>query len=541
MRQIPFTEIPRTTRLFADFLYDRDKVSRFYGQCGASLIERARLIGSQEFDRERVADALERMNRRFGSPDLTFENIEKLRQGGSVAVVTGQQAGLFTGPLYTILKALSAIKLAHQLSELGAQAVPVFWVSSEDHDYQEVNHCRVVDREGHVREIRYEACGRRQDAPIGKVQLCEHIQEKIAELASYLPASEFMPELLEDLQSSYAAGAGFAEAFAKLLARIFSDYGVVLLDPLDDLLKRVAAPIYAKAVERSEQIARALLERSAELERAGYHAQVHVSEEMVPLFIMEDGRRAKLIRSQDRFFAKGSDRSFDREELARLALDCPNCFSPNVTLRPAVQDYLVPTVAYIGGPAEIAYFAQLQVVYEELGRIEPCVLPRASMTIVEGRHQRTLERYGLSLTDFFEGLHAAVAKVVERSLDADTAKIFAETEQLLSAQLDKLEAALRRTDATLADALKRARSKVFYQIEHLRTRFVHASAHRQEAIYRQVERACTALYPNRNLQERELNIYYFLSRYGKGFIRELYDAVELNSPDHKLFYVSAQS
>src|SRR5262249_36331831 len=159
------------------------------------------------------------------------------------------------------------------------------------------------------------------------------------------------------------------------------------------------------------QIAEALVARSKELEAAGYHAQIHVSEDMVPLFIMDDGRRVALINQGESFAIKGGDRKFTKAELAELSKKSPNCFSPNVTLRPVVQDFLLPTAAYIGGPAEIAYFAQLRAVYEVLGRPDPCVLPRASFTLVEGRHQKTMRKFGLELRDFFDGLHAAVTKV----------------------------------------------------------------------------------------------------------------------------------
>src|SRR5436190_10236945 len=289
-----FTEIPRTTRLFTDFLYDYPKVSRFYTNYGRSvepLAEHARRIGAQQFDRKRVPDALERINRRVGSPELTFKNIEMLRHPGSVAVVTGQQAGLFTGPLYTIHKALTVIKLAECLREQGVEAAPVFWVASEDHDYEEVNHCRVVDREGHLKHIKYEASGHKPDEPVGRVELCEGISTTIDELVAGLAASEFMPSLEQDLRESYAEGVGFAEAFSRLMARLFREYGVVLFDPLDEELKQVAASLYADALEKSSDIAHALVARSSELEEAGYHAQIHVSDDMVPLFIMDDGRR----------------------------------------------------------------------------------------------------------------------------------------------------------------------------------------------------------------------------------------------------------
>jgi len=535
-----FTEIPRTSRLFNDFLYDYEKVARFYtdrGRTISPLAEHARLVGAQEFDRERVADALERINRRAGSPDLTFEHIEMLRHPGSVAIVTGQQAGLFTGPLYTVHKALTVIKLAACLREQGIEAVPVFWIASEDHDYEEVNHTRMVDRDGHLTSVRYEPADRKPDVPVGRVLLDSGISQTIDEFIAQLPPSEFTPEIERDLRESYSDGAGFADAFARLMARLFKDYGVVLMDPLDEELKQVVAPLYSKAIEKSTEIAEALVGRSRELEQAGYHAQVHVSEDMTPLFIMNDGRRLAMTQSEGRFFVKGADRSFDKEELVELARRCPNCFSPNVTLRPVVQDFLLPTAAYIGGPAEIAYFAQIRAVYETLERELPCVLPRASFTIIEGRHQKTLKKHNLELKDFFEGLHPAITKVVEQSLDRETAKAFAETERMLAEQLDKLESNLRRADPTLSASIKRARAKMIYQLEHLRTQFIHASARREETVFRQVERAYATLMPDKNLQERELNVYYFLARYGHSLIDELYRAAEIGYSNHKLVYI----
>jgi bacillithiol synthase len=535
-----FTEIPRASRLFTDFLYDYEKVARFYtdyGRADSSLIDHARRVGAREYDRKRVADALERINRRAGSSDLTFKYIETLRQAGSVAIVTGQQAGLFTGPVYTIHKALTVIKLAACLREQGVEAVPVFWIASEDHDYEEVNHCRLIDSEGHLTRVRYEPAERTADAPVGRVRIDSGIEQTIDEFMAQLPPSEFTPEIERDLRECYAEGVGFADAFARLMARLFKDYGVVLFDPLDEELKQVVAPLYSQAIEKSSEIAEALVERSRELERAGYHAQVHVSEDMVPLFIMDDGRRVAMTQSEGRFHVKGSERSFSKQELVELAARCPNCFSPNVTLRPVAQDYLLPTAAYVGGPAEIAYFAQIRAVYETLGRPEPCPLPRSSFTIIEGRHQKTLKKRKLELKDFFDGLHPAITKVVEQSLDRETANTFAETERTIAEQLDKLEASLRRADATLGATVTRAKEKIVYQIEHLRTRFIHSSVRREETAFRQVERAYTTLMPDKNLQERELNIFYFLSRYGHSLIDELLRSAEIGYSNHKLVYI----
>jgi bacillithiol biosynthesis cysteine-adding enzyme BshC len=537
---VRFTDLPHTTRLFGDFLYDYPRLSPFYPDYGRRthpLPENAREVGAGSFDRERLASSLERINRRAGSPDLTFRHIEMLSRPGTVAVVTGQQAGLFTGPLYTIYKALTVIKLAACLREQGIEAAPVFWIASEDHDYEEVSFAKLIDREGRLVRINYDAEGRKTDSPVGRIELTEGIGGVIDDFISALPASEFVDSIANDLRECYAEGTGFADAFAKLMARLFRDYGVVLLDPLDEGLKQIAGPLYAEAIDKSESIARALGETSSALVQAGYHAQIHVSEDMVPLFIMDDGRRVAMTRQGERFQVKAGERSFSADELVSLARRCPSCFSPNVTLRPVVQDYLLPTAAYIGGPAEIAYFGQLMGVYDALGRRRPCVLPRSSFTLIEGRHQKTMSKYKLELKDFFDGLHGAVTKVVEQSLDRETTGSFETTERVLNEQLDKLEASLRKADPTLSDSLKSARTKILYQIEHLRTKFVHASAHREETTYRQVERAYTTLFPEKNLQERELNVYYFISRYGPSLIRELYEEAEVGFSNHKLTYI----
>ena len=538
---IRFSDLPRTSRLFNDFLYDFDRVASFFEKNwhdGPSLVEHARLVATQPYKREVVADVLEEQNRKAGAGEETLANIARLRQSDAVAIVTGQQAGLFTGPLYTVLKALTAIKLAAHLREQGVNAVPIFWIASEDHDFEEVNHCRLVNREGQLITIRYTACQPKEGKPVGHVTLCEEINENIAQMIAALPESEFMPRLADDLREAYQPGENFADAFGKLMMKFFSKFGLVLINPLDDRLKHVAAEIYQRALTHTPEMAAALVERSRALETAGYHAQVHVSAESVPLFMMDEGRRTAMVRRDDGFFyLKGSEKRFTAEELLDTVHRCPSCFSPNVTMRPIVQDVLLPTVAYIGGPAETAYFAQLRPTYALLGRVAPIVRPRGGMTLIEKRHAKTLSKHGLQFTDLFAGLHEVMVKVVERGLDADTAAAFEETEKLFNEQLEKLRAALAKVDPTLAEALKGGREKILYQLSNLRTRFVHNRAKRDETTHQQIERAFAALYPDKNFQEREITPAYFLARYGYELFDRIYEAIPLNPDSHQLLYL----
>ena len=535
---ISFDQIPRTSRLFNDFLYNFDRVSRFYQPSGldvSALVARAPKVAAQTFSREAVADALADQNALAGASDLTFANIERLRQKDSVVVITGQQAGLFTGPLYTVFKALTAIKLAEHLRAHGLNVVPMFWVASEDHDFEEVNHTRLINREGQLVTITYAGCSPKEGKPVGHVKLNEKISENIDQMVAALPESEFMPRLVEDLRDSYKAGANFADAFGRMMIKLFGKFGVVLINPLDDRLKAVAGEIYAGAMSNAPEFASRLLNATAQLEASGYHAQVYASASAAPLFMLDEGRRTAMTRHDDgRFYLKGSEKSFGAAELLETVRRCPSCFSPNVTLRPIVQDFLLPTLAYIGGPAEIAYFAQLRPNYGLLNRVDPVALPRASFTLIEKRHAKTMSKYGIKFTDLFAGFEEVMKMVVERSLDQNSATVFDETEKVFDDQLDKLNASLTALDSTLADALKGGREKILYQLHNLRTRFVHNRGKRDETTSQQIERLFAALYPNKNLQEREINVFYFLARYGYELIDRIYDEVEVGLRDHKL-------
>ncbi len=404
---ISFDEIPRTSRLFRDYLYDFERVGGFFRSGGIgieALADHEMEIARQESPRAAVADILREQNVRAGATAATLGNLDRLQQSDSVAIVTGQQAGLFTGPLYTIFKALTAVKLARQLEARGINAVPMFWIAAEDHDFEEVNHTQILDREGHLRKITHSSATSGEGRPVGSIPLDAAIESEISELVASLPESEFMARLIGDLRESYSPGTGFAEAFARMMTRLIGHYGIILIDPMDERLKQIAGEIYRRAIDHLPDFSANLVRQSAKLETEGYHAQVHTSPELVPLFMMDEGRRTAMILGQDGLVhLKGSGKSFPFGEIVGRVHQSPAHFSPNVTLRPIVQDFLLPTAAIIGGAAEIAYFAQLLPNYRLLGRLAPLILPRASLTIIEKRHAKTLAKLSLRFADLFEG------------------------------------------------------------------------------------------------------------------------------------------
>lgn len=540
---LPFERIPNQTRLFLDYLQDPIALRRFYPSAVRfhhELAERApEVLAAHKPDRRELCDALEGMNKTWGAGDETLANISRLREADCLAVVSGQQAGLFAGPLYTIYKALSAVKLAGCLTQRGNAAVPVFWIATEDHDFPEVATAEFIGCDCRLASVSVRPAMHAENAPVGTVTLDDSIDETIARLLEVLPSTEFIPEVEALLRETWKPGHRFGEAFARMMTKLLGHYGLILLDPLDAGLKKLAAPLYAEAARRAPEIATAIVERSHELEEAGYHAQVVTSENSFPLFFhTEDGARHALTRSDDgRYKMKDARQGHTAEELSEMAAREPQRFSPNVTLRAVVQDYLLPTVAYFGGAAEIAYFAQTMEVYRILDRPQTPILHRASMTIVERRTWRTLERYGLGLADLFQGLDNVLARVVEEHLGSETAQSFNRSEATINQELDALREQLRSVDATLADALETGRRKINYQLEGLRSRFHRAQMGRDRAAHRQLERAVTALYPNKTLQERHINVTSLLARHGSYIINWIYDAINLGSSDHQIVYL----
>lgn len=542
VERLPFRRVPHQSRLFLEYLEDPTSLRRFYPEAVRfhhELAERrARVLESYKTDRDALASALSESNARWGASAETFSNIERLRSPDSVAVVTGQQTGLFTGPLYTLYKALSAVKLAACLTARGTDAVPVFWMATEDHDWEEVQTAQVIACDGRLASVGVSGELHKEGEQVGGVTLDASVGEASKRLFELMPSSEFLPDLEGLVRDAYAPGRRFGEAFARMLAALTGRYGLVLLDPVDAALKRLAAPLYSEAARLGAEIAAATDARSRELVEAGYHAQVHTSPDSFPLFLIDDGARRALTRNREgRYRAKGTNHEWTADELADLAHAEPERFSPNVTLRAVVQDYLLPTITYFGGAAEVAYFAQTAESYRVLNRPATPILHRASLTIVERRTGRTLERYGLKLEDFFGGLDPVIARVVDEHLGAELAGAFNETDASVARALDELRGRLRDFDPTLADALDGGRRKITHQLEGLRARFQRAQMQRDRAVLRQLERASTALYPEKSLQERHVNVTSLLARHGRYLVEWIHDAIDLSTNDHQIVYL----
>ena len=539
---IPFRRLPHQPKLFLRFLDDFPGVSKFYAHPPTfeSVNEIARSLDFPVDRRKEVTAVLRDVNGVLGAGDATRRNLDRL-ENGAVAVVSGQQVGLFGGPAYAFYKALSAIRMAEELSEAGVPAVPVFWMATEDHDLDEVRHVSWF-QSGKLTlfELPAEATPGR---PVGQIRLGAEIAG-MAKTASELLTGPGAEAVAKALLESYTPEETYGSAFGKLFARVFAEYGLILLDPLDVRLHRIATPVYRKALEDRDELSAKLLERGKDLEAAGFDPQVKVTPEGTLLFRMKDGLRQAIVYvpgngagSSGKF--KSGEASWSRDEILRLAEDESESLSPNALLRPVVQDYLLPTVSFSAGSAEISYLAQSEALYRHiLGRM-PVVLPRADFTVLDAKADKLLQKYHLCIENIWVGPQELRKQMESVMLPKQLADDFDRKKALIETTLAELGADIQKLDATLAGAVETAREKMTFTLEKLREKTGRALDERAGRIAEHVEFLENLLYPNKVLQSRELSFLPFLSQWSGEGLKELKDLVgSANVKEHRIARIS---
>jgi uncharacterized protein YllA (UPF0747 family) len=490
-----------------DYLESWERVQAFYPQAySLESIERfARSLKPLDpAHRRRLCQILSEQQSQWGAGQ---SGVDKLASG-AVAVVTGQQPVLFTGPLFSILKAITAIKVATALEKAGVRAVPMVWVASEDHDFAEISTTWAIDRNSDLYRLSVDL-STGEPVPAGWLEFKNDVSAAVSECIEKSPQSEFIPEL-QGLLDSYRPGVSPVAAFGRMMARLFKGTELTFVDPLHDGLKSIAQPTIDGAITRNAEVRAAIIARNTALTAAGYHAQVKVDGNFTGLF---------------GYYGRS------RQPLRPNELSNGVSWSPNVLLRPVVQDTLLPTTAYIGGPAEVAYFAQAAAVYETLGKPMPPIFPRISATLVEPRVARIKEKYGLELEDVFSGREFLRRKIVSATEDD---AVFQRVRDAIDNELVSLRPLLGSVDETLTGALETSRQKVLHQMESLHGKYVHAVSRRNELIERHLDAICNSLFPEKKQQERMLNVSSFIARYGSGFIPRLSDCLSLDTREHQV-------
>ena len=527
--RISFADLHGFSALFRDYCTRYEALAGYFAGDWRKAGERARAAdraAARDRDRQALADALLARHAVWGDSEAARRGIEALRARDTVAVVTGQQVGLFTGPMYAVLKAFSAIRLAERLAEeTGRRVVPVFWLGGEDHDVDEISRT-VVLRGNRPVEVHLQAGGAAPTGPTGRIRPGADVLDRLEEA---LPDTEFKGAMLRMVRQAYRPGATLSEGFARMLRVLFPE--LVLVDPDDAALKRLAAPLFAQEIKASETAAALVRGVSEDLERA-YHAQVFVRP--TNLFLLEAGRRIPLDLEGGEFVARGAGRRMTRAEALELLRQSPESFSPNVLLRPLMQDLLLPTAMYVGGPGEIAYFAQCRRLYEWAGLPMPLVYPRASATFLEPHVAKALDAYGLTVGDLAEDTGRLFHRVAADAMPDAIDKAFDETVRRLGEAVEPVRGALREVDGTLGKATDAAQKAMTDELFRLRAKAVRAEKKKQETMRARLEKAQGNAYPNGALQERELSVLHFLNKYGMGFLDMLRETLDMDTSEHQV-------
>ncbi len=529
----PLEKTPGVSQLVLDYLTDWAKVKNFFTgdfrnwENYKHVADRV-IVQKRPFKKELI-EILTAQNTNFNCGRTTLENISKLSDPETLVVATGQQVGLFSGPLYTIYKALTTVKLARELSiRMQTTVLPVFYLVSEDHDFDEVKWCGYIDRDNRYKTLVYEAHDKTDRSPVSQIDLDNSVSTLIAQFAGSIVDTEYKDEILNSLGECYKPGEKYVTAFARWFTRLFEKYGIILFDSSDSRFKPFVKDVFAK--ELTEQISIKVLQKTGqELTGKGYHTQISVQPDRPNVFILKDGRHSLRLEGNE-YVNMFSGEKYSVDEL----LQRPERLSPKAALRPLVQDTLFPTIAYVGGPGEIAYWAQLKGLYEAMELQMPIVFPRAGFTLIEPKIKRHLEKFAMNPEQFIIDRQGSVHETLSSRIPEDIKERFVNIQANLSQDLKLLSEKIIKSEPSMKTVIGKTASGIEKQIDMLEQKVIKAVEQRDRIVSEQIKAISENLLPEKTLQERKLNILPYLIKYGRSLLDRLYDAVAPENIEHKM-------
>jgi bacillithiol biosynthesis cysteine-adding enzyme BshC len=530
---VDIRQFPWIRRLASDYAYDFARVEPFFAGNPASPAAWADTIHRSQSTVRRPAElaaVLANQQVRRGAPAEARAAAARLADPATRVVITGQQAGLFGGPLFTLLKALTAMKLAVEVErDHGVPVVPVFWIDAEDHDWAEVSGCTVLDTELSPHTVRLTDLPGAGDRPIARLALTDDINSAIDDLATALPDTEFRSEVVAGLRRAYQPGRGMAEAFGHWLETVLGPHGLVVYDSSDPAAKPLARSIFVKEIAQPGRTAELASLAGHRLIERGYHSQVTPHEGAISLFHLASSREA--IKADDGRATIGG-KATTLQQLAVEAEQTPEHFSPNVLLRPIVQDAIFPTICYVAGPNELAYLGQLRDVYDHFDIAMPLMYQRATATLVDSATLRFLSKYGLPLMALQPQDEKALNELLESQLPPTVEHALTGVSTLIVERMDALAQVVPQIDPTLEGTVRTTLGKMQHEMQTLHNKVIHAAKRKDETVRRQFQRAQSLTFPSGQPQEREVGFVWFLNRYGPALVTRLMEDVPLGMGQH---------
>jgi bacillithiol synthase len=524
---------PWIRRLASDYAFAFAKVAPFFAGDPATPAAWADTITrSQGFTRQpaEIARVIAAQQAARNAPGASRDSAARLADPSTRVVITGQQAGLFGGPLFTLLKAITTMKLAAEVSrEHRVPVVPVFWIDAEDHDWPEVSGCTVLDSELAPATVQLEDLPGAGSLPIAQLRLNDAAPTALDQLNTALPDTEFKSELMAALRAAYVPGRSMSAAFGVWLEHVLGPHGLVVYDSSDPASKPLARDVFVKEISQPGETARIAAKAGEALVAKGYHAQATLSGGTVSLFHLNAERAPIRI---DGTTAVVGEQSITLGELADETRNHPERFSPNVLLRPLVQDTVFPTICYVAGPNELAYLGQLKDVYAHFGIPMPLFYQRGTATLADSATLRFLSKYDLPITALRAQDESALNQLLESQLPPTVEQALTSMSSLVDERMAAVAAAVPQIDPTLEGAVKSTLGKMQHEVQSLHNKVIQAAKRKDDTLRRQFQRAQALTFPQGHPQEREVGFVWFLNRYGPALVDRLLDELPLAMGHH---------
>jgi bacillithiol biosynthesis cysteine-adding enzyme BshC len=529
---------PWIRRLAADYAFAFANVAPFYAgdpatpAAWADTIARSRSRQHQPVEIARVIAAQQHGR---GAPPAARESAARLADPATRVIITGQQAGLFGGPLFTLLKAITTMKLAAQVSrDHRVPVVPVFWIDAEDHDWPEVSHCTVLNSEFAPTTVRLADLPGAGTQPIARLTLTDDVHTALDNLQNALPETEFRADVMSALRAAYVPGRSMAGAFGVFLEQVLGPHGLVVYDSSDPATKPLARDVFVRELKEPGHAARLAGRAGEALLARGYHAQATLADGTVSVFHLNAQRAPIRIEGSQ---AHVGDTSVPLSALVDEATAHPEHFSPNVLLRPLVQDTVFPTICYVAGPNELAYLGQLKEVYAQFGIPMPLMYERATATLADSATLRFLTKYDLPLTALRAQDESALNQLLESQLPPTVEQSLTAVSSMIDERMAAVAAAVPQIDATLEGAVNSTRGKLQHEVQTLHNKVIQAAKRRDDTLRRQFQRAQALTFPLGHPQEREVGFVWFLNRYGPALVDRLTDELPLAMGHHHVLTI----
>ncbi len=537
MLPVKFDKLSGSTKLFLDFINFAGAAPRFYKydfRDPSSYVKAAEQIDRKSYQREKLVSIIRDATHHLNLPEKTKANIDKLANSECLVVFAGQQVGMLLGPMYTVIKALTAYKLASKLeSELGRPVVPCFWMATDDHDFDEIRDVRLLNRAGGCLSVSYEPVSPPGGAPMADVLLDGKIADLLKRVEENLIETEFTDHIKKLLESSYLPGKHLPEAFAALFNQLMEDFGIVPIDPNYPGLKQIMAPVFRREIENHHEIFEHFEKQSLDIISAGRHRQVHKTGDTLNLFVNKSGRRNIVVENR-RFHLDGHDDIYTREQLLEMLDKSPEKFSPNVCLRPIAQCLAFPTVCQVVGPSEAAYFAQIQPLFDYLDVAWPVVRPRIFATIVEPHIQKIIDKLSLDFASLYDDSEYEISRAIKENFPPETQQKAESLRSEIDKPLRDLLKSLENSDSESGQAIEYTRKRIDHELNHLSKKLFAAHKKRHETVKGQIYRAANFLFPDGKFQERVLSPVYFANKFGPGIFKKIESELDIDSVDHQI-------